>query len=112
MTQQFVELTIGNIYTNTQDIIYNISLTIENNNPWDIDAPMQLPKFVTVQIGFKFIGQYALSMTGKHFDLPWLSGTEEFGTFATDPTNNEPQDPVRIDPDKTYEAVQNSGRGS
>ena len=51
-------------------------------------------------------------MTGKHFDLPWLSGTEEFGTFATDPTNGEAQDPVRIDPDRTYEAVQNSGRGS
>ena len=72
---------------------------------------MQLPKFVSVQIGFKFIGNYALSMTGKHFELPWLSGTEEFGTFATDPQSNEDQDPVRIDPDKTYTAIQNSGRG-
>ena len=112
MTPPFVELTIGNLYKNTPGVIDNISLTIEDGSPWDIDVPMQLPKFVTVQIGFKFIGQYALSMTGKHFDLPWLSGTEEFGTFATDPTNNEPQDPVRIDPDRTYEAVQNSGRGS
>ena len=112
MTPPFIELTIGNLYKNTPGVIDNISLTIEDGSPWDIDVPMQLPKFVTVQIGFKFIGQYALSMTGKHFDLPWLSGTEEFGTFATDPTNNEPQDPVRIDPDNTYKAVQNSGRGS
>tara|TARA_Y100001963_G_scaffold58113_1_gene81314 strand:- start:4377 stop:7169 length:2793 start_codon:yes stop_codon:yes gene_type:complete len=111
MTPPFIELTIGNLYKNTPGILDSIALTIEDNSPWDIDVPMQLPKFVSVQIGFKFIGNYALSMTGKHFELPWLSGTEEFGTFATDPQSNENQDPVRIDPDKTYTAIQNSGRG-
>ncbi len=111
MTPPFVELTIGNLYKNTPGLIDSIALTIEDSGGWDIDIPMQLPKFVTVQIGFKFIGQYALSMTGKHFDLPWLSGTEEYGTFKSDPQSNEPQDPVRIDPDNTYLTIQNSGRG-
>ena len=111
MTPPFIELTIGNLYKNTPGLIDSIALTIEDSGGWDIDLPMQLPKFVTVQIGFKFIGQYALSMTGKHFDLPWLDGTQDYGTFKTDPQSNEPQDPVRIDPDNTYLAVQNSGRG-
>ena len=95
MTPPFVELTIGNLYKNTPGLIDNISFTIEDSGGWDIDLlagqkeKVQLPKFVTVQIGFKFIGNYALSMTGKHFDLDWLDGTKPYETFLNDPSTNE-----------------------
>ena len=103
MTPPFVELTIGNLYKNTPGLIDNISFTIEDSGGWDIDLlasqieKVQLPKFVTVQIGFKFIGNYALSMTGKHFDLDWLDGTKPYETFLNDPsTNEEGNEVVRI----------------
>ena len=93
MTPPFVELTIGNLYKDTPGLIDNIGVTVEDSGGWDIDVPLQLPKFLTIQIGFKFIGNYALSMTGKHFDLPWLDGTKPYENFLTDPSNNEESKP-------------------
>ena len=95
MTPPFVELTIGNLYKNTPGLIDSIGITIEDSGGWDIDVPLQLPKFLTIAIGFKFIGNYALSMTGKHFDLPWLSGDGQYETFLTDPASNEDSEPDR-----------------
>ncbi|MAG25841.1 hypothetical protein CMI47_09710 [Candidatus Pacearchaeota archaeon] len=94
MTPPFVELTIGNLYKDTPGLIDNIGVTVEDSGGWDIDVPLQLPKFLTIQIGFKFIGNYALSMTGKHFSLPWMDGTKPYENFLTDPSNNENNPPV------------------
>jgi hypothetical protein len=94
MTPPFVELTIGNLYKDTPGLIDNIGVTVEDSGGWDIDEPLQLPKFLTIQIGFKFIGNYALSMTGKHFSLPWMDGTKPYENFLTDPSNNENNPPV------------------
>ena len=53
----------------------NLSYSIPDNAPYEIDK-LQLPKVIEVSMGFKYVGNKLQTMQGKHFDLPWLQGTD------------------------------------
>ena len=40
------------------------------------DIKILLPKVIEATMGFKYVGNTLQTMQGKHFDLPWLEGTE------------------------------------
>ena len=84
MEAPFINLTIGDMYNAVPGFLSSLSITIDDNSPWDLDDGFQLPQAVNVSCEFTHIGQHALASQGKHFDLPFLrkydQKTGELGT--------------------------------
>ncbi len=75
MVAPWTEFTFGHMYKGVPGFIENLSYSIPDNAPYEIDN-VQLPKVIEATMGFKYIGNNLQTMQGKHFDLPWLNGTE------------------------------------
>ena len=71
MVSPWVEFTFGDMYDGVPGFIENLSYSIPDNAPYEIDK-IELPKVIEVAMGFKYVGNNLKTMQGKHFDLPWL----------------------------------------
>ena len=75
MIAPWIEFTFGDMYNGVPGFIDSLSYSIPDNAPYEIDG-IQLPKVIEATMGFKYIGKNLQTMQGKHFDLPWLVGTD------------------------------------
>jgi hypothetical protein len=64
------------MYDKVPGFIESLSYSIPDNAPYETDT-FQLPKVIEATMGFKYIGKNLQTMQGKHFDLPWLQGTDK-----------------------------------
>ena len=71
MVAPWVEFTFGDMYNGVPGFIENLSYSIPDNAPYEIDG-IELPKVIEASMGFKYVGNHLQTMQGKHFDLPWL----------------------------------------
>ena len=72
MQAPFMSLTIGDMYVRMPGYLSNLSYQVEDNVNWDIDEGYQLPKVVSVNVGFQHIGKHPLANRGRHFDISWI----------------------------------------
>ena len=76
MVAPWIEFTFGDMYKGVPGFIENLSYSIPDNAPYEIDN-VQLPKVIEATMGFKYIGNNLQTMQGKHFDLPWLEYSDQ-----------------------------------
>ena len=69
MEAPFINLTIGNMYRHVPGFLSSLSITVEDNSPWEIEEGFQLPHAVNVSCEFTHIGQHALASQGIHYDF-------------------------------------------
>jgi hypothetical protein len=69
MIAPFAQLTIGNLWKDTPGIIEGVSITVEDTGTWEYDTHFQLPKYLTVNIDFTYIGKYKPDGKGLHYEL-------------------------------------------
>jgi len=89
MVAPFVELTIGDMFSNMTGLLGSVSVTVEDATTWEIDEGLQFPHYISTAITFKHIGKHLPVTTGKHYDLPWIdgdkrNGVKPMGSWATD----------------------------
>ena len=88
MVAPWIEFTFGHMYKGVPGFIESLSYSIPDNAPYEIDG-IELPKVIEATMGFKYVGKNLQTMQGKHFDLPWLNGTDN--TVKNDkPDRREP----------------------
>ena len=75
MVAPWTEFTFGHMYRGVPGFIESLSYSIPDNAPYEIDG-IELPKVIEATMGFKYVGNNLQTMQGKHFDLPWLDGTD------------------------------------
>ena len=75
MVAPWIEFTFGHMYKGVPGFIESLSYSIPDNAPYEIDG-IELPKVIEATMGFKYVGKNLQTMQGKHFDLPWLNGTD------------------------------------
>jgi len=95
MVAPWVEFTFGDMYKGVPGFIQNLSYSIPDNAPYEIDG-IQLPKVIEATMGFKYVGNNLQTMQGKHFDLPWLEYTDQeklttMERIEMEPVNNKKQ---------------------
>ena len=69
MEAPFINLTIGNMYRHVPGFLSSLSITVDDNSPWEIEEGFQLPHAVNVSCEFTHIGQHALASQGIHYDF-------------------------------------------
>ncbi len=69
MEAPFISLTIGDMYNAVPGFLSSLSITVDDNSPWELDEGFQLPHTITVGCEFTHIGQHALASQGAHFDF-------------------------------------------
>jgi hypothetical protein len=69
MEAPFINLTIGDMYNKVPGFLSSLSISVDDNSPWELDEGFQLPHAVNVSCEFTHIGQYALASQGKHYDF-------------------------------------------
>jgi len=72
MEAPFINLTIGDMYNAVPGFLSGLTITIDDNSPWEIENGFQLPHAINVGCEFTHIGQHALASQGIHYDLGWL----------------------------------------
>jgi hypothetical protein len=72
MEAPFIQLTIGDMYNAVPGFLSSLSITVDDNSPWEIEDGFQLPHVVNVSCEFTHIGQHVLASQGKHYDVGWL----------------------------------------
>jgi|19_taG_2_1085344.scaffolds.fasta_scaffold03786_2 hypothetical protein len=72
MVAPLVKLTIGGMFIKTPGLINNISLTVPDQSPWDINPNLELPKYVEASVDFQYIGDNKLQTQSKHYGLPFM----------------------------------------
>ena len=84
MEAPFINLTIGDMYVDTPGFLSSLSITVDDNSPWELDEGFQLPHAISVSCEFTHIGKHALASQGKHYDLPFLRNyNQESGKLGT-----------------------------
>jgi hypothetical protein len=76
MVAPWTEFTFGDMYKGVPGFIENLSYSIPDNAPYEIDG-IYLPKVIEATMGFKYVGNNLQTMQGKHFDLPWFDYVDE-----------------------------------
>ena len=76
MVAPWTEFTFGDMYKGVPGFIENLSYSIPDNAPYEIDG-IELPKVIEATMGFKYVGNNLQTMQGKHFDLPWFDYVDE-----------------------------------
>jgi len=89
MESPFMNLTIGDMYVNTPGFLSGLSVTVDDNSPWEIEEGFQLPHAINVSCEFTHIGRHTLASQGIHYDLGWLK--EYDSTKEWIPTTDNPQ---------------------
>jgi len=72
MEAPFMNLTIGDMYNAVPGFLSSLSITVDDNSPWEIEEGFQLPHAINVSCEFTHIGKHPLASIGKHYDLGWL----------------------------------------
>ena len=72
MIAQFIELTIGDMFVNTPGFLDSLSIDVDDQGTWEIENGLQLPKHITCQCSFTYVGKYVQAQKGKHYELGWL----------------------------------------
>ncbi len=84
MVAPFIELTMGDMFNRTPGFLSSLTLDVDDNSTWEIDEGLQLPKHITCNCGFTYVGKYIHHQKGKHYELGWLpdgrSPTPDFVT--------------------------------
>jgi len=75
MVAPWIEFTYGDMYTAVPGFIESLNYSVPDNAPYETDE-YQLPKVIEATMGFKYVGDKLQTKKGKHFDLPWLEGTD------------------------------------
>jgi len=84
MEAPFIQLTIGDMYNDVPGFFSSLSVTVDDNSPWEIEDGLQLPHAINVSCEFTHIGQHALASQGKHYDVGWLKPyNQSNGTLGT-----------------------------
>ena len=87
MVPPFIELTIGDMFNRTPGFLSSLTLDVDDNSTWEIDEGLQLPKHITCNCSFTYVGKYIHHQKGKHYELGWLPGgrsvTPDFVTQTT-----------------------------
>ena len=73
MVAPLVKLTIGGLFDKCSGLINNISLTVPDQSPWDINPDLELPKYVEASVDFQYIGDNKLQTQSKHYGLPYMN---------------------------------------
>jgi hypothetical protein len=84
MVGPWIYLTIGDMFSNSPGFLTGVTVTTGDETTWETDGT-QLPKHITVDCTFKYIGNHQLMTTGKHYDLPGMNGNKDFGNYPTSP---------------------------
>ena len=83
MVSPLTTLTIGNLYTDTPGYIASVNLSIPNESTWEIEDNLQLPHYCQIAIEYVYIGKYLPNAVGKHWELNWLTDSNNInGTFT------------------------------
>ena len=99
MISPITTLTIGKLYTDTPGYISSINLSVPDESTWEIEDNLQLPHYCQLAIEYVYIGKYLPNAKGKHFELNWITDSnEKRGTYnedlkTIDRTNYEWLDP-------------------
>jgi hypothetical protein len=72
MIAPFIELTIGDMFVNTPGFLDSLSVEVDDQGTWEIEDGLQLPKHITCQCSFTYVGKYVQAQKGKHYELGWL----------------------------------------
>ena len=72
MESPFMNLTIGDMYNAVPGFLSSLSITVDDNSPWETIEKFQLPHAISVSCEFTHIGKHPLASQGKHYDLGWL----------------------------------------
>jgi hypothetical protein len=72
MIAPFIELTIGDMFVNTPGFLDSLSVEVNDQGTWEIENGLQLPKHITCQCSFTYVGKYIQAQKGKHYELGWL----------------------------------------
>jgi hypothetical protein len=84
MVGPWIYLTIGDMFNNSPGFLTGVTVTTGDETTWETDGT-KLPKHITVDCTFKYIGNHQLMTTGKHYDLPGMNGNKAFGNYDTSP---------------------------
>ena len=57
------------MYRHVPGFLSSLSITVDDNSPWEIEEGFQLPHAVNVSCEFTHIGQHALASQGIHYDF-------------------------------------------
>jgi hypothetical protein len=90
MEAPFMNLTLGDMYNAVPGYLSSLSISVDDNSPWELDEGFQLPHAINVSCEFTHIGQHALASQGTHYDFggkdnTWLK-PYNVGTGEMDPT--------------------------
>jgi hypothetical protein len=69
MEAPFMNLTLGDMYNAVPGYLSSLSISVDDNSPWEIDEGFQLPHAINVSCEFTHIGQHALASQGTHYDF-------------------------------------------
>ena len=72
MISPFVKLTIGDVYHRVPGFINSLTLTVDDNTPWEINLfknkeLLRAPHVVEAQVTFTYVGDYLPRKTTPHF---------------------------------------------
>tara|TARA_B100000029_G_scaffold165109_1_gene161307 strand:+ start:2898 stop:5945 length:3048 start_codon:yes stop_codon:yes gene_type:complete len=85
MISPFFSFTLGDMFDKQPMIFQSLNFAVDNASLWEIKPGLRLPKLINVSADMRVIDKRTPQTTGKHYDLPWLDGDQEFGTFDRDP---------------------------
>jgi len=68
MISPFITLTIGDMFNNAAGLLSSLSITVEDNTTWEIQEGLQLPKYISADCTFKYIGNNELTTGSAFYD--------------------------------------------
>ena len=92
MLAPYVDLTLGDMFNNQPGYISSLNVNVQDNTTWEIDA-FQFPKHITCDLTFRLIGRHVPHQFGKHYDLPWLSVSEDAKNYGSTIFSNDFNNP-------------------
>ena len=52
-------------------------MSVRDNSTWEIEDNLQLPTLLSNAIEYVYIGKYLPNAKGKHFELNWITDSNE-----------------------------------
>ena len=71
MVAPFCQLTIGDMYKDSDGYISSLTYTVQDQTTWETDFA-KLPKYLQVAVNYIYIGRRLPSSTSKHFEVDWV----------------------------------------
>ena len=70
MVAPFIELTIGDMFNRSPGFLDSLTVDVDDQSTWEIEDGLQLPKHVTCQCSFTYVGDVLQQTIGKHYGVP------------------------------------------